>query len=63
MGLVIYNLIEWMSNSAYGVNNRGSLVFMALLYVLAIVLYVVARFVRKRQGIDLGLINKEIPVE
>jgi APA family basic amino acid/polyamine antiporter len=63
MGLVIYNLIEWMSNSAYGVNNRGSLVFMALLYVLAIALYVVARLVRKRQGIDLGLINKEIPVE
>jgi hypothetical protein len=27
------------------------------------VLYVVARLVRSRQGIDLGLINKEIPVE
>ncbi len=63
MALVIYNLIEWMTNSAYGVNNHGSLVFMALLYVLAIVVYVVARVVRKRQGIDLGLINKEIPVE
>jgi hypothetical protein len=24
---------------------------------------VVARIVRRRQGIDLGLINKEIPVE
>jgi hypothetical protein len=36
---------------------------MAALYVLAIALYVVARLVRKRQGIDLGLINKEIPVE
>jgi hypothetical protein len=24
---------------------------------------VVARLVRRRQGIDLGLINKEIPVE
>jgi amino acid transporter len=33
------------------------------MYVLAIVLYVVARVVRRRQGIDLGLINKEIPVE
>ena len=63
MGLVIYNLIEWLSNSAYGVNNRGSLVFMAMLYVLAIVVYVVARLIRKSQGIDLGLINKEIPVE
>lgn len=63
MGLVIYNLYEWLTNTAFGVNNRGSLVFMALLYVLAIVVYVVARLVRKSQGIDLGLINKEIPVE
>ena len=33
------------------------------MYVLAIVVYVGARLVRRRQGIDLGLINKEIPVE
>jgi amino acid transporter len=63
MGLIIYNLWEWLTNSAYGVNNHGSLVFMGLLYLLAIVVYVIARLVRKRQGIDLGLINKEIPVE
>jgi hypothetical protein len=31
--------------------------------VLAIIVYVTARIVRNRQGIDLGLINKEIPVE
>jgi hypothetical protein len=36
---------------------------MAAMYVLAIVIFVVARIVRRRQGIDLGLINKEIPVE
>jgi len=36
---------------------------MGALYVLAIVVYVVARVVRRRQGIDLSLINKEIPVE
>jgi amino acid transporter len=61
MVLVIYNLYEWLPNSACGVNDHGSLVFMALLYVLAIVVYVAARLIRKRQGIDLGLINKEIP--
>jgi hypothetical protein len=27
------------------------------------VIYVIARIVRSRQGIDLRLINKEIPVE
>lgn len=63
IGLIGFNLYEWLTDSAYGVNNHGSLVFMAVLYVLAIVVYVVARAVRSRQGIDLGLINKEIPVE
>jgi hypothetical protein len=33
------------------------------MYLLAIIVYVTARIVRNRQGIDLGLINKEIPVE
>jgi basic amino acid/polyamine antiporter, APA family len=63
IGLLGYNLYEWLSNDAYGVNNHGSLVFMGILYVLAIAVYVIARVVRRRQGIDLGLINKEIPVE
>jgi hypothetical protein len=36
---------------------------MGAMYVLGIVMYLTARLVRSRQGIDLGLINKEIPVE
>ena len=32
-------------------------------YVVAIVIYIVARIVRKRQGIDLDRIHHEIPVE
>jgi hypothetical protein len=36
---------------------------MGAMYVLAIIIYVGARVVRARQGIDLSLINKEIPVE
>jgi basic amino acid/polyamine antiporter, APA family len=63
IGLLGYNLYEWLSNDAYGVNNHDSLIFMGALYVLAILVYVIARIVRRRQGIDLGLINKEIPVE
>jgi amino acid transporter len=63
MGLIIYNLVEWMTNANYGVNSHDSLLFMAILYGLAIVVYVTARLVRKRQGIDLGMINREIPVE
>jgi amino acid transporter len=63
IGLLGFNLYEWLSNDSYFVNLRPSLVFMGAMYVLAIVVYVVARIVRKRQGIDLGLVNKEIPVE
>jgi len=36
---------------------------MGAMYVLAMVIYGGARTSRNRQGIDLGLINKEIPVE
>src|SRR6266851_467802 len=63
IGLLGFNLYEWLSNSLYFVNSRDSLYYMGAMYVLAIVLFVVARVVRRRQGIDLGLINKEIPVE
>jgi len=63
IGLLGFNLYEWLSNSTYGVNSTDSLYYMAGTYVLALVIYVVARIVRSRQGIDLGLINKEIPVE
>jgi basic amino acid/polyamine antiporter, APA family len=63
IALLGFNLYEWLTNNNYYVNLHPSLIFMGALYVLAIVVYVVARIVRKRQGIDLGLINKEIPVE
>jgi len=63
IGLLVFNLVEWLSNDNYFVNNHDSLIYMGSMYVLAIVIFVIARIVRSRQGIDLGLINKEIPVE
>jgi basic amino acid/polyamine antiporter, APA family len=63
IGLLVFNLVEWLKNGLYFVNKPSSLVYMGAMYVLAIVLYVGARIIRSRQGIDLGLINKEIPVE
>ncbi|HEY4462681.1 MAG TPA: APC family permease [Streptosporangiaceae bacterium] len=63
IGLIGYSLYEWLSNSLYAVNKPASLVYMACMYVLAIVIYVTAKVVRNRQGVDLSLINKEIPVE
>jgi basic amino acid/polyamine antiporter, APA family len=63
IALLVFNLYEWLSNDSYGVNAHDSLIYMGAMYVLAIVIFVGARIVRSRQGIDLSLINKEIPVE
>jgi basic amino acid/polyamine antiporter, APA family len=63
IGLLGFCLYEWLTNDLYYVNNRSSLIYMGAMYVLAIVVFVSARVIRSRQGIDLGLINKEIPVE
>jgi amino acid transporter len=63
IGLLVFCLVEWLTNANYFVNNKSSLIYMGAMYVLAILIYVIARVVRRRQGIDLGLINKEIPVE
>jgi amino acid transporter len=63
IALLGYNLYEWLTQAGYGINNRDSLYYMGGMYVLALVIYVAARIIRNRQGIDLSLINKEIPVE
>jgi amino acid transporter len=63
IGLLGFDLYEWFSNGLYFVNNRSSLIFMGAMYVLAIIVYMFARVIRSRQGIDLALINREIPVE
>jgi amino acid transporter len=58
-----YNLWKWFQDDLYAVNNRDSLVFMGIMYALAIVIYVAARIYRRRQGIDLRAVHEEIPVE
>jgi len=63
IALLVFCLIEWLSNDLYFVNNASSLVYMGANYALAIIIFVGARIIRNRQGIDLSLINKEIPVE
>jgi amino acid transporter len=62
LGWVTY---EWLSNALYGigVGNADSIKFLAFIYVLAAVVYVLARVVRRSQGIDLDAIHAEIPAE
>jgi basic amino acid/polyamine antiporter, APA family len=58
-----FNLWNWFDNDLYAVNNKDSLVFMGIMYGLALVIYVVAYTVRRSQGINLKAIYEEIPVE
>jgi basic amino acid/polyamine antiporter, APA family len=58
-----WNLWRWFNDDLYGINNKDSLIFMGLMYLLAIVIYVVAYLVRRSQGINLNAIYEEIPVE
>ena len=63
MAFLLFCLYKWLFDKAYFVNNSTSLWYMLGLYVLAIVIYVASRVIRKREGIDLDRINAEIPVE
>jgi amino acid transporter len=58
-----FNLWKWLADPLYAVNNRTSLYFLGSMYLLALVIYVVARIYRARQGINLRTIHQEIPVE
>jgi amino acid transporter len=58
-----FNLWRWFNDDLYAINNKDSLIFMGVMYLLALVIYVVAYFVRRSQGIDLNRIYEEIPVE
>jgi APA family basic amino acid/polyamine antiporter len=60
---IILNLYAWLTNAAYGVNNQTSLIYMAALYALAIAIYAVAWYVRRREGVNLSQIHAEIPSE
>jgi basic amino acid/polyamine antiporter, APA family len=65
---LLFMLYEWFFNSSnlYGTSfsaTTNSVVYFAATYVVAIAIYVAARIVRGRQGIDLRRIHHEIPVE
>jgi APA family basic amino acid/polyamine antiporter len=62
-----FNLVLWFydKTNVYGVGykNKNSMIFMAILYAAAIVIWIVAWAIRKRQGMELEAVAKEIPVE
>jgi basic amino acid/polyamine antiporter, APA family len=62
-----WTIWAWLfdANNLYGigVNNTTSIIFLAALYGLAALVYIAARIIRRRQGIDLDAIHSEIPAE
>jgi amino acid transporter len=60
LGFCIY---KWLQDGVYGSNNHGSLIYMGCLYGVAIAIYLGSWIVRRRQGMDLGMVYNEIPAE
>src|SRR6266480_1082802 len=65
---LLFMLYQWSFNpdNLYGTSLQktpNSVIYFVATYVVAIAIYVAARMVRNRQGIDLSRIHHEIPVE
>ncbi len=64
---LLFLLYEWLIDPlglyGIGLTNTNSLIFMLVLYLLALVIYLGFKTYRKRQGIDIDKIYQEIPVE
>jgi amino acid transporter len=65
---LLFMLYEWSFNAdnLYGTSfesTPNSVYYFLATYIVAVVIYVAARIVRSRQGIDLSRIHHEIPVE
>jgi APA family basic amino acid/polyamine antiporter len=63
---ILFMVAEWSFNAVYGTAfslNASSPIYFLVTYLAALAIYVIARVVRKRQGIDLARIHREIPVE
>ena len=54
-------LYQWVTNDLYGINDPSSFIYLSTMYVLAIAIYVISRFVRRAQGMDLKMVYDEIP--
>jgi amino acid transporter len=63
LALLVFCLYKWIQDDVYGINDSGSLIYMGILYAIALAIYVVSRVLRRQQGIDMAMVHKEIPAE
>jgi amino acid transporter len=66
-GFLGFLLYQWLfdPNALYGIglSNTSSVIYMVGMYLLALIIYLGFRWYRSREGIDIGKIYEEIPVE
>jgi basic amino acid/polyamine antiporter, APA family len=60
---LVFCLVKWFQDDVYGVNKSDSLIYMGVLYGVAIAIYVGSRLYRKSQGMDMKMVYGEIPAE
>src|ERR671913_88360 len=58
---LVFCLFKWLTDDTYGINNGQSLIYMAVLYGVALAMYVGFRLLRRAQGMDLNMVYDEIP--
>jgi amino acid transporter len=58
---LLFCLFKWLTDDTYGINNGQSLIYMGVLYAVALLLYVGFRIYRRSQGMDLKMVYSEIP--
>jgi APA family basic amino acid/polyamine antiporter len=64
LGFAVYLDVQFLKSDKLGINGTRGLVFVASVYALALVVYVVAKLYRKhREGMDLAVVYRELPVE
>jgi basic amino acid/polyamine antiporter, APA family len=63
LALLAFCLYKWLQDDTYALNDSASLIYMGALYVVALAIYVGSRLLRRRQGIDMAMVHKEIPAE
>ena len=63
IGYFLYCYYWWAVDPTFGVNNPTSLWYFVVVYVAVIIFYFIMKAIRKSQGIDVGIVYKEIPAE
>ncbi len=58
---LLFCLYEWIIRPVYAVNATSSIVYMLILYGIALALYIGFRILRRSQGMDLKMVYDEIP--